>query len=324
MIDISIIIVNYRGWKHLNKCLEAFKSFGNESFSYEIIIVDNCSNDGQLVHFQKRFSEYDFVLNSGNNGFSNGCNVGAESATGAYLLFLNSDIIASDSAIAGLLQTIRSKPHLTILSCKHLNNNGREEQLCRLFPSFLTLNGFVRAIYRKIKQISSPELCSPENELMYPDWVSGSLILMSKRDFNKLGGWNESYWLYYEDVDLCWRAKLSGGIIALDNKISVIHNHGGATRINFNTALLTKTEVVISLHVFLSIHYSFVTAIVLHSMVIANVLLVKLIPALLGIPFFFIKRLNMYSRLYLRLVNYYIHVLTTCNWMSDRSMKRVK
>ncbi|HZL10966.1 MAG TPA: glycosyltransferase family 2 protein [Prolixibacteraceae bacterium] len=321
MIDISVVIVNYRGWKHLEKCLKAFESFENDQFSYEIIIVDNCSDDGQLIHFQKRFPKCFFILNTGNNGFANGCNMGAAASKGVYLLFLNSDILATESAIYGLLQTLRSKTEIMILSCKQLNSKGREEQAYRLFPSFLTMNGIMRAIYRKVKLKKTSHTLSSEEEIIYPDWVSGSVILMSKHDFENIGGWDERYWLYYEDVDLCWRAVSYGGKVGLHNQISIIHNHGGATRINIQTATLTKAEVIISLHVFLSSHYSTVQAIGLHLLVIVDVLLVKLIPALLGIPFFFIKRLNLYSQLYQRLVVYYLHALVKRTWVSPRSVK---
>ena len=321
MIDISIVIVNYRGWKHLDKCLKVFESFKNGDFSFEIIVVDNCSADGQLPHFQKRFPEYCFLLNTGNNGFSNGCNFGAASSKGAYLLFLNSDIVATESAIGGLLQTIRARPEIMILSCKHLNINGKVEQVDRYFPSFLTINGIIRTLYRKVKHKKKIDDSPFAVDVIYPDWVSGSLILISKQDFERIGGWDESYWLYYEDVDLCSRASSHGGAVGLHNQISVIHNHGGSTRTNLETTTLTKAEVIISLHVFLSNHYSPVRAVGLHLMVMLDVLVVNLIPALLGIPFFFVKKLNLYNRLYFRLVVYYLHALAKRTWLSPRSLK---
>ena len=321
MIDVSLIIVNYRGWSHLEKCLDAFVLFQGDQFSFEVIVVDNCSNDGQLALFQKRFPAYSFILNSGNNGFSNGCNLGASSAKGKYILFLNPDILASESAILALLQTIRRNPEFMILSCKQINDNGREEQTCRLFPSFLTLNGILRAFYRKLKQKELSIRLTVEQEIANPDWVSGSVVLISKQDFVALGGWDESYWLYYEDVDLCLRVVKLGGKVGLCNHIDIVHNHGGATRINLRTAVLTKTEVVISLHVFLSKHYSAFHAVLLHFMVILEFLLGNLIPAMLGIPLFFIKRLNLYTRLYFKVLSYYLFALVNCTWLSPRSVK---
>jgi GT2 family glycosyltransferase len=320
LIDISIIIVNYRGWKYLNDCLEALDSFQNEPFNYEVIIVDNCSNDGQLEQFQSKFRAFHFVLNSGNNGFSNGCNLGASLAKGTYLLFLNPDILATGSAINGLLQTIQDQPQITILSCKQINMKEREERLYRFFPSVFTVSGIVRSLYRKLKKRSISGHLTAESGVIYPDWVSGSLVLMSKYNFEKIGRWSENYWLYYEDVDLCRRTVFAGGKIAVNTNICVIHNHGGTTRTNLHTSALTKSEVIISLHVFLSSNYSLFKAFSLHAMVIFDTLVVKLVPALLGLPFFFIKRLKQYSLIYKRMLIYYSRVLMTGNWLSNRSM----
>lgn len=324
LIDISVIIVNYRGWSHLRSCLESLESFGNDSFLFEVIVVDNYSDDGQLGLFEKRFPKFCFILNSGNNGFSNGCNLGAASANGTHLLFLNPDVIATESSILELLQTIRNSPKIMILSCKQLNASGKEEQSCRLFPSFLTLNGLLRSVYRKSRRNEFLAQLSTDNAMIYPDWVSGSLILMSRQHFDSLGGWDESFWLYYEDVDLCFRAMKKGGLVGLHNQIFVVHNHGGTTRINIKTAVLAKTEVIISLHIFLSKHYSKMEAFGLHFLVIAGVLLTKLLPALIGLPFFFIKRLNLYSLLYVRLISYYAGALIKGTWLSPRSIKYVK
>jgi GT2 family glycosyltransferase len=323
-IDISIIIVNYRGWKHLKECLNYLKSFRNSRFSFEVIVVDNCSNDGQIFEFQKHFPDFNFILNTGNNGFANGCNFGATLAKGDFLLFLNPDVLISESAIFELLATIRQQSELWILSCKHFNNRGKEEQTNRFFPSYMTINGFLRAINRLVTKTKYSDRISKQNTIIYPDWVSGSLILISKKHFIDIGYWDENYWLYYEDIDLCWRARMNGGRIGLHNQVSVVHNHGGATRINLQTALVTKAEVTISLHVFLSRHYSCIKALFLHMMVIADVLIVKLIPALLGIPFFFIKRFNLYSRLYIKLIYYYIQAIYHGTWLSPRSIKYKK
>jgi len=324
LVDLSIIIVNYRGWKHLKNCLEALESFSEEHFSYEVNVVDNYSNDGKLDEFQQRFAKFRFHLNTGNNGFSSGCNLGANVSSGRHLLFLNPDTIASGEAVGNLLKTIRSEESITILSCLQKNSNGREERPYGFFPTLFTLSGILRAIYRKVKKKELEERFSPEKEIIYPDWVSGSVVMISKQQFDDLGGWNEDYWLYYEDVDLCKRATDKGGKVALHNRISIIHNHGGATRINPRVTALTKSEVIISRHVYLSRHYSGLSAAGLHFVVMTSVLLGKLIPAFFGLPFFFIRRLNQYTHLYRRLLAYYFLVPFRGTWLSPRSVNYKK
>lgn len=317
MVDISVIIVNYKGWLHLEKCLEAFVSFSNVLFSFEIIVVDNCSNDGRLLEFQRRFPQYLFIENSGNNGFSNGCNLGVKKSSGEFLLFLNSDIIANEPALYSLLLSVRNDPALFVLSCKQMNRNGKVERLDRLFPSFLTLNGLSRSVFRMIKKFVK----DPFGDIFYPEWVSGSVILISRLNFERIGGWDERYWLYYEDVDLCRRITDIGGRVGIYTGAFVFHNHGGSTRINVKTTALTKSEVVISLHVYLSTHFSRPQAFCLHLLVMIDVLIVKLVPSVLGIPCFFIKRLVLYRIIYGKMLTYYFNALVNRTWVSPRSVK---
>lgn len=317
MIDISVIIVNYRGWTHLERCLNAFESFTTERFSFEVIVVDNCSDDGRFEEFQNRFSRFFFYVNNGNNGFSNGSNLGATRALGEYLLFLNSDIITSESAVSALLNTIRLNPEIFVLSCKQINNSGKEEQVNRLFPDFFTLFGLTRFLFRKLFQ----KKLVVENDIVFPDWVSGSVILISKANFDSIGGWDDRFWLYYEDVDFCKRVTDLGGKVGIDMNVSMIHNHGGSTRINLKTASLTKAEVEISLHVYVSIHFAVFSAFLLHSLLMLGFLFARTLPALLGIPFFFIKRLSLYRNIYFRVVAYYFGALKHLSWISPRSVK---
>ena len=90
-IDLSIIIVNYKCWDALTRCIESFNKYKPRT-SYEIIVVDNDSQDGKFKIFQQQFSEINFIANPGNYGFSSGCNLGAANANGEFLLFLNPDV----------------------------------------------------------------------------------------------------------------------------------------------------------------------------------------------------------------------------------------
>ena len=98
-VDLSVVIVNYRSWALLTKCLDSFKEYPPK-LNYEIIVVDNDSKDDQFDKFNKKFTDIKMIANSGNYGFSSGCNLGASVACGKYLLFLNPDTtINSDNAI---------------------------------------------------------------------------------------------------------------------------------------------------------------------------------------------------------------------------------
>ena len=307
---------------HLEKCLTSLEQVRSETYKLEIIVVDNCSNDGRFEQFQNRFPTVRFVLNSGNYGFSHGCNRGAAGTKAEYLLFLNSDIIANTEGVFGMLETLRSHPDITLLSCRQQNDSGKEEHLCGLFPHLYTLNGIPRALYKLVKRKQMRERFSIERELIYPDWVSGSVMMISAVNFLRTGGWCEDYWLYYEDVELCWRVNELGGTVALTNRFSLIHNHGGATRINPQTAALTKAEVRTSKHVFVARHYSGFTAFLMHLVTIIGVLLGKLIPAVFSIPFFYVMNLRTYGIMYMKVLGYYWEAVGHRCWISPRSVTR--
>jgi len=291
----------------------------NESNNVEIIVVDNASDDGRLPDFQKKFPFVNFISNSGNNGFSSANNLGASVSKGEFLLFLNPDIIANGEAIFGMMETLKQNTGIRLLTCRQQNKAGKEENPYNLFPDLFTTNGPIRSIYKALNKKKLDIQYSEEKELIYPDWVSGSVMMISAADFAKTGGWCEDYWLYYEDVELCWQIQSLGGKVALTNRFSMIHNHGGATRINPKTAALTKSEVRISKHVYVSRRFKGIKAGMLHTLCFLGGMVGKLIPALLGIPFFFNRKLQSYSRLYLRLVTYYLGVLKNQTWLSPRS-----
>ena len=122
--DISIIIVNYKSWAHLQNCLLSLEGIDQDSFSFEVIVVDNHSNDNTLDGFSKEFPAYKFVSNTGNYGFSSGNNFGAQQASGEFLLFLNPDTILKKSAILTMLQLAKENSDYGIVSCTKLNTKG--------------------------------------------------------------------------------------------------------------------------------------------------------------------------------------------------------
>jgi hypothetical protein len=319
-MDLSIIIVNYRSWNHLKKCIDGIQAFNKLNLIFEVIVVDNCSNDGYFDEFSNDYPNIYFILNSGNNGFSNGCNLGSRKAKGKFYLFLNTDILVSEDVIVRLVNSIQLFPEYTILSCKQLNKEGQSETMSRLFPSLVSINGICRSIYKLFMKLGTGPTYSANSEILDTDWVSGSVLLISSDQFALLGGWDESFWMYYEDVDLCRRTYKKGGKSGILQSVSMVHFHGGSSRQNSSTAVLTKTEVVISFHVYLSKHFKGFLSGFLHFMIILNILVIKLIPALLGLLFFFVTKLNIISRVYIQLIAYYYSAIVNRTWLSKRSV----
>jgi len=313
--DLSIVIVNYKSWNHLRNCLNSL-NFQSNQFDFEVVVVDNQSADGQLEKFQQEFTDVRFVKNSGNNGFANGCNFGANQSTGDYLLFLNPDTIANETAIAEMLQFAKKQHTVGIVSCLQKKPKGGYEKSTRVFPNLFTLFGLTRAV---CKFLSSKRIHSEEN-VLYIDWVSGSVVMISKEWLAQINGWNEDYWMYYEDTDLSKRVQISNGKVALLTSCEVVHNHGGSSRINMKTASLTKTEVLISKHVYIHTHFKGFEKLLSFFILILYTLISKIILGIFGILFFFIPKMRLNVYLLSKTIRYYLRSIVKGTWLSPNSM----
>jgi len=319
LADISIIIVNFRGWKRLSQCLDSLSVIDDCLFTYEVIIVDNQSNDGFIEQFRLAYPKFTFVLNSGNFGFANGCNLGVMKSKGSFLLFLNPDTIVNSDSLFAMLSEVRARKLYSIVSCCQITENGSRKRPYGRFLSPFNLTGWLRAIHKIIFR-NGEKLFLQNEEYIFPDWVSGSVLMISRSSFAGLSGWDNDFWMYFEDVDLCRRASNKGGEIVLLKKSCIEHNHGGASRINNQVTALTKTCVNISRHTYISKHEKGFKAFYMHSFLIVNNLLFGLFPAILGIIFFFIGKLNIVTHTYFQLLSHYLNVLRSGTWLSQRSV----
>ncbi len=320
---ISIIIVNYRSWAPLKECLESILTLENEAFDYEVIIVDNYSDDGKLAEFSQRFPSFRFIENKGNYGFSNGNNLGAGHASGDYLLFLNPDIVVSQKPIVSLLDYAAKHPQFAVFSLQHKTLSGKMENPFGVFPSLFTINSIIKSMYVRLSGKNLKNKCFQE-KVIFPDWVSGSCVFMRSDVFKKIGGWDEDFWLYSEDVDICKRAgdRCGGAVLLCDQHI--IHKHGGSTRVNIKKAAFFKAHVIISMHIYFRKHYSGIHHFLLQSIYVFNILLIEsLIPAIAGLVFFPVGTLRRYPMIYVNLLKYYFHSLKRGSWLFDTRNIRI-
>ena len=315
-IDVSFVIVNYKSDFHLKNCLNSINNIKPKDFNYEIIVVENSHLDNKLEILKKNYPIVNFFENSGNNGFANGCNLGAKKANGNFLLFLNPDTIVNQEAIKKMFFFLRENENVGIVSCNQKNNNGSFEKNIRFFPKLKTIFGLLRAINSKKLQSKIKK----QEDVLYPDWVSGAVVFISRKWFNKVKGWNEDYWMYYEDVDLSKKVSDLGGEIALLTNVEIIHNHGGSSRINLKTASITKTEVLISKHVYINNHFKGIKHFTLQLLIVLNNLIGKLTASFFGVILFFIPKLRLNVYLLKNLINYYLSSIFNSTWLSLRSM----
>ena len=320
MPDLSIIIVTYKGHERLKQCLISLSSFSGRVLSTEVIVVNNCQNDETIPILEKQYPAFRFVNNNINGGYANGCNLGASYAGAKYILILNPDTIVTEVAVEALVKTASSNPSFTITSCRQINERGKESIAWGPFPGFMNLTGFMRAVFGTGYQSQIKTKQGFSSDIFFPDWISGSMILISKENYLMLNGFDEDFWMYYEDVDLCRRARNMGGDIAFCNNVSIEHNHGGSSRINKATASLTKAEVLISKHIYFNKHKTGIEKYLIHTFLVINNLISSGIAAVAGLLFFFVPRLNIRTSIYIKLIRYYAGAVIRGSWESPRSV----
>ena len=319
-MDISVVIVSYKGYDRLKKCLDSLKTISGAHFTFEVIVVNNCPGDKKIEEIRQSFSEFRFIDNKVNGGYSNGCNLGVSYAAGTFILILNPDTVVTEEALNRILNIARLNNSFTLLSCRQVNEKGKESIAWGPFPSFSNLTGIMRFLFNTgYKNQIRHKQCISEN-IFFPDWVSGSFMIIRKNDLMRLNGFDEDFWMYSEDVDLCKRIRDNGGEIAYITDVAIEHNHGGSSRINKVTSSLTKTEVYISRHLYFSKHKSGPEKIMIQSFMVINNLLTTAITALAGLLFFFIPKLNLRLHVFKNLAVYYINAASEKKWISSRSV----
>ncbi len=308
-MDLSVIIVCYRGWERLTKCLGALDSFYGKDFSMEVIIVDNNSGDSKIDEFQRKYPQFRFISNKVNGGYANGCNLGAAQANGNNLLILNPDTVAKESEIGKLLNEITINPGYFIISCRQVREDGRENKAIGKFPGLFTS-------WRK----GNDKVKESTQNVSFPDWISGSVMMMRKEIFERLKGFDEDFWMYSEDIDICRRARDIGGEIAFFSNITIEHNHGGSSRIDIKTTSVSKCEVQISRHLFIHKHVGGVERLLFQTLLVADNLITGVITGIFGLCFFFVPKLFVRFLILIRLISYYSGSLYRRSLLSPRSV----
>ena len=204
---ITIVIVNYNTTDHLINCLDSIsKYFLNTEI--EIIVIDNCSTEKQITILPNEYPNVKFYFRDINDGFGSGCNFGMQKSSGDYLLFINPDIIIKDKFILKLKEFLQKNNNCGIVSGVMVDCKNSPIYFFNDFPSYIwefyQMIGF--GYDSKInKLITRKEI--EENKNFEVDWFHGAFFMIRKDDFEKIGGFNERYFMYYEDVDLCYKAK---------------------------------------------------------------------------------------------------------------------
>jgi GT2 family glycosyltransferase len=228
-VRVSAIVVSHHTGQPLEMCL---RSLFAEPWVDEVVIVDNGNPPdvaSSLRALQADRRDVSLIQGHGNVGFSRGCNLGAAAARGAYLLFVNPDVVLHRGAVERMVQAGQGAPSPWIVGGRLLDRKGREQRGARrelLTPwrAFVGATGLslferVAPVFRDVHRERDPK---PADVVPIPV-VSGALMLTPREDFDALQGFDEAYFLHVEDIDICRRAVEAGGAVLFQPGAEALH-----------------------------------------------------------------------------------------------------
>lgn len=234
MIKLSIIIVNFNVKAFLQNCLLSVRK-SLEDIPSEIIVVDNASDDGSVEIIKKNFPDVKLIELSENLGFSKANNIGLKIAKGEYICLLNPDTIVEEDTFNTMIRFMESHPEAGMAGCKILNPDGTFQLACRRsFPTpwvaFTKIFG-LSALFPKSKLFARYNITYlDENQTYEVDAISGSFMFLRRDVYEKEGGLDESFFMYGEDLDWCFRIKEAGFKIYYVHSTKIIHFKGESTK----------------------------------------------------------------------------------------------
>ena len=241
--SISVIIVTFNSSSDIEQCLSSL--FLEESgLLSEIIVVDNASAD-QTCSLIERHERVKLVRHASNKGFAAAVNTGVANASGDYLLVLNPDVRITPTSISCLVKDMEEDSKLAALGCELRYEDGHCQPSARRFPTIASFIGRVlltNSIARHLRIAVEPgewKQLSSNRGITQVDWVLGGCILIRRSAYGAIGPLDERYFLYYEDIDWCYRASLADWKIGFSSNAYAIHEHKrSSSRVNMMNRLM--------------------------------------------------------------------------------------
>jgi hypothetical protein len=231
--DLSVLIVGYNSRRLIDALLEGL-AHELAPLDAEVVLVDNASNDGTADHVASQHSWVRLVRSEHNLGFAAGNNLAARHAQGRVLLLLNPDALPEPGAIARGVARLNSDPSVGLAGGRLIDEAGATQPSGRLFPNlareFVVLSGLAARFPRSRLWGAMDRSWADPAQPAQVDWVPGAFALMRHALFDSLGGFDERFFLYYEEVDLCRRIQAAGYRVMLWPDLRVKHIGGESAR----------------------------------------------------------------------------------------------
>ena len=259
-MKLSIIIVNYNTYTLTKQTIDSVLE-KKLPFEYEIMLVDNASMDVSMVKLQEDYKDIiregllKITLNDANLGFAKANNIGMRKSKGEYLLLLNSDTYVVEECLEKCMAYIEKDKQIGALGCKVILPDGTLDHACkRGFPTPRASFYYFLKLHKrdKVKYGLYDALHLDENEVGEVDCLMGAFMLMPRHVLDQVGLLDEDFFMYGEDIDLCYRIKEGGYKIMYYPEASIIHYKGGSSK-------KRRTKVIYDFHnamwIFYKKHY---------------------------------------------------------------------
>jgi GT2 family glycosyltransferase len=225
---LDVVIVSYRSRELLRRCLDSLRAHP-PAVPLKVIVVDNDSRDGTAEMVAADYPEVELIASPRNLGFAAATNLGAARGEAGYLLALNPDTALTHGALDTVLATMRVHPEVAVVGARLLREDGSLDHASkRSFPTPLSALGHFTGVGRRPG--ASGRLAAyraPDVESGPVDAVNGAFMLMRREAFEQLGGFDEGYWMYMEDLDLSYRLAQARWLSWYEPAATVTHVKGG-------------------------------------------------------------------------------------------------
>ncbi len=225
-MKISFIIVSWNTCEKTCACVASLRKYMPE---HELIVVDNNSADDSCEQLKERFPDVKLIENNDNRGFGTANNQGAEIATGDVYCFINSDAELPDESLGRLAGLLLQNPSIGATGPRVIRGDGTFEYSYGRFPTYgacLVRFGFEFFLpFKTLFDAREKYWRRRFRSALQVDWVSGCCLLMHAGLFKEMGGWDERYFAYFEDVELCRRVSHAGNKVVYDPQATIIHHH---------------------------------------------------------------------------------------------------
>lgn len=233
-VDVSIIIVNYNVKHFAEQCLKSIYASGG-NLNLEVFIVDNASEDGSVEYLERRFSNVIIIVNSENIGFGRANNIALSRAKGKYILILNPDTLLGEDSLAQLVGYMESHPRAGAIGPKILTRYGgfdvsSKRGLPTPWVAFTRISGLSRFFPRSRLFGKYDLLYLDPDQPAEVDSLVGSCMMIRSNVYSEVGGFDEDFFMYGEDIDWCYRIMLAGWEIHYAPVTKIVHFRGESTR----------------------------------------------------------------------------------------------